>query len=138
MKTFLWIDHQFKLILQLIILLNWVDVAYAIKKWFFVDVIAHGYCGLTDHDARHRGSVDNPSAVATFQSWHPLQCSEDTSSGTHAHHLQALFPTKLKFKIDFVNLKSNSVPLYNKGHNLLTSAFPQKNVKLIKFQLKIW
>ena len=38
----------------------------------------------------------------------------------------------------FVNLKSNSALLYNKSHNLLTSAFPQKNVKLIKFQLKSW
>ena len=36
-------------------------------------------------------------------------------------------------KTVFVNLKSNSAFLYNKGHNLLTSAFPQKLVKLIKF-----
>ena len=28
--------------------------------------------------------------------------------------------------IFFVNLKSNLALLYNKGHNLLTSAFPQK------------
>ena len=27
----------------------------------------------------------------------------------------------------FVNLKSNSSFLFNKGHNLLTSAFPPKN-----------
>ena len=33
----------------------------------------------------------------------------------------------------FVNLKSNSALLCNKGHNLLTSVFPQKLVKLIKF-----
>ena len=39
-------------------------------------------------------------------------------------------------KIKFVNLKSNSALLYIKGHNLLTSAFPPKNVKLIKFPLK--
>ena len=34
--------------------------------------------------------------------------------------------------IHFVNIKSNSALLYKKGHNLLTSAFPQKNVTLIK------
>ena len=34
---------------------------------------------------------------------------------------------------NFDNLKSNMALLYNKGHNLLTSAFPQKHVKLIKF-----
>ena len=28
----------------------------------------------------------------------------------------------------FVNLKSNLAFLYNKGHNFLTSAFPQTNV----------
>ena len=38
----------------------------------------------------------------------------------------------------FVNLKSNSALSYNKGHNLLTSAFPQKLFKLIKFLLKSW
>ena len=38
----------------------------------------------------------------------------------------------------FVNLKSISALLYNKGHNLLTRAFPQKPVKLIKFPLKRW
>ena len=38
----------------------------------------------------------------------------------------------------FVNLKSNRALLYNKGHNLLTSAFPPKLVKLIKFPLKSW
>ena len=36
----------------------------------------------------------------------------------------------------FVNLKSNSALLYNKGHNELTSAFPPKSVKLIKFSFK--
>ena len=41
-----------------------------------------------------------------------------------------------KQKKVFVNLKSNSAILYNKGHNLLTSAFPQKHVKLAKFLLK--
>ena len=35
----------------------------------------------------------------------------------------------------FVNLKSNSALLYNKGHNLLASAFTPKLVKLIKFPL---
>ena len=37
----------------------------------------------------------------------------------------------------FVNLKSNSTLLYNKGHNLLTSALPPKHVKLIKFHWKV-
>ena len=36
----------------------------------------------------------------------------------------------------FVNLKSNSTLLYNKGHNLLTSAFPPNLAKFIKFPLK--
>ena len=31
--------------------------------------------------------------------------------------------------INFVNLKSNSALLYNEGHNLLTSAFPQNMLK---------
>ena len=35
-----------------------------------------------------------------------------------------------------VHLMSNSALLYNKDHNLLTSAFPPKHVKLIKFPLK--
>ena len=35
---------------------------------------------------------------------------------------------------NFVNLKSNLALLYNKGHNLLTSALP-KNVKLIEFPI---
>ena len=37
---------------------------------------------------------------------------------------------------NFVILKSNSALLYNRSHNLLASAFPPKNVKLIKFQFK--
>ena len=36
----------------------------------------------------------------------------------------------------FVNLKSNLAILNNKSHNLLTSAFHPKNVKLINFPLK--
>ena len=36
----------------------------------------------------------------------------------------------------FVNLKSNLALLYNKGHNLLTSAFPPNNVKIFKFSIK--
>ena len=35
----------------------------------------------------------------------------------------------------FVNLKSNSAFLYNKRHNLLTSAFPPKNVNQISNKL---
>ena len=38
---------------------------------------------------------------------------------------------------NFVNLKSNSALLYNKGHNLLPSAFPPKDVKLINFHKKV-
>ena len=38
-----------------------------------------------------------------------------------------------KLKKYFVTLKSNSALLYNKGPNLLTSAFSPKNVKSIKF-----
>ena len=45
-------------------------------------------------------------------------------------------PVSSKHRKSFVNLKSNSALLYNKGHNLLTSAFPPKNVRLIKFPLK--
>ena len=35
----------------------------------------------------------------------------------------------------FVNHKSNSALLYNKGYNLLTSAFPPKLVQLKKFPM---
>ena len=38
----------------------------------------------------------------------------------------------------FVHLKSNSALFYIKGHNLLTSAFPPKNVEILKFPLKNW
>ena len=36
----------------------------------------------------------------------------------------------------FVNLKSNLALLFNKGHNLLTIAFPQKFFKFNEFPLK--
>ena len=35
----------------------------------------------------------------------------------------------------FVDLKSKSALLYTDSHNLLTSAFPQKNVRLIQFPI---
>ena len=41
-------------------------------------------------------------------------------------HFKFAFNAK---RTNFVNLKSNSALLYNKGHNLLTSAFPPNNVK---------
>ena len=53
-------------------------------------------------------------------------------------HFSALEELTLKQENIFVNLKSNSALLYNKGHNLLTSAFPPKHVKIIKFPLKGW
>ena len=57
-----------------------------------------------------------------------------TSQGRGFHiELVIKIPTMI---IPFVNLKSNSALLYNKGHNLLTSAFPPKLVKSIKFPLK--
>ena len=37
----------------------------------------------------------------------------------------------------FVDLKSNSALFYNKGHNLLTSAFPQKNSPKLNMNGKI-
>ena len=40
-------------------------------------------------------------------------------------------------RMAFVNLKSNSALLYNKGHNLSKVLFP-KQFKLIKFPLKKW
>ena len=52
--------------------------------------------------------------------------------------IENIFQLLSIIEIYIVNLKSNSALLYNKDHNLLTSAFPPKHVKLIKFPLKSW
>ena len=64
----------------------------------------------------------------------------NTEVGRFVYYSSQIPPTMVfrlqKTKNFFFNLKSNSALLSTKGHNLLTSAFPQKNVKLVKFPLK--
>ena len=66
--------------------------------------------------------------------WNPEEGDGIMSAGGSMSNFYGM--VTICFTKNFVNLKSNSAFLYNKGYNLLTSFSPPKHVKLIKFPLK--